>query len=117
VGDIPALAVRTGLPSAGIHGGIGYHFATSMVLPVAPDCQVRIVDGPSRYVTVGEGEVSELNAWQVRGAFSHVYLRPESGMERFVRSVQWPKPSEGVYREFYRVCETMRRSRSARGRN
>jgi hypothetical protein len=42
----------------------------------------------------------------VRGAFSHVYLRPGSGLEDFTRSVDRPKPSEGVYRDFHQLCES-----------
>ena len=49
VGDIPALAVRRGLPSAGVNGGIGYAYASGIILPIAPDFLIRIVDGPSRY--------------------------------------------------------------------
>lgn len=109
VGDIPALTVRRGLPSAGVNGGVGYGFATAIVLPIAPDRLVRIVDGPSRYLTIDQAEVDELNAWQVRGAFSHVYLRPGSGLEGFIRTVDRPRPSAGVYRELFQLSESMRR--------
>ncbi|MCW2933540.1 MAG: hypothetical protein JWM19_4502 [Actinomycetia bacterium] len=37
VGDIPALTVSKGLPSAGANGGIGYAFADAIILPIAPD--------------------------------------------------------------------------------
>jgi hypothetical protein len=87
-----------------VNGGIGYMFADAIVLPVAPDYLIRVVDGPSRYAQVGGAEVDQLNAWQVRGAFSHVYLRPGSGMEEYVRSVDWPRPSDGVYRDFYQLA-------------
>lgn len=107
VGDIPALTVRKGMPSPGVNGGIGYAFADAIILPIAPDYLIRVVNGPSRYLEIGDGEVHELNAWQVRGAFSHVYLRPGSGLEECVRSVDRPKPSEGVYREFYQLCEKL----------
>jgi hypothetical protein len=107
VGDIPALTVRKGLPSAGVNGGIGYAFADAIILPITPEYLIRIVDGPSRYVEVDNDEVHELNAWQVRGAFSHVYLRPGSGLEKYIRSVDRPKPSEGVYRDFYQLCESL----------
>ena len=109
VGDIPALTVRKGLPSAGVNGGIGYAFADAIILPIAPDYLIRVVDGPSRYAEIDNEEVHELNAWQVRGAFSHVYLRPGSGLEEYVRSVDRPKPSEGAYRDFYHLCETLAR--------
>src|SRR5207244_83352 len=99
IGDIPALTVRKGLPSAGVNGGIGYMFADAIVLPVAPDYLIRVVDGPSRYAEVGAAEVDQLNAWQVHGAFAHVYLKPGSGMEEYVRSVDRPRPSYGVYRD------------------
>ena len=109
VGDVPALTVRKGLPSAGVNGGIGYAFADAIVLPIAPDYLIRVVDGPSRYVEIDDDEVHELNAWQVRGAFSHVYLRPGSGLEEYIRSVDRPRPSEGVYRDFYQLCEKLAR--------
>lgn len=109
VGDIPALTVRKGMPSAGVNGGIGYAFADAIILPIAPDYLVRVVDGPSCYVEIDDEEVHGLNAWQVRGAFSHVYLRPGSGLEEYIRSVDRPKPSEGVYREFYELCGKLAR--------
>jgi hypothetical protein len=104
LGDIPALTVRKGLPGAGVNGGIGYAFADAIILPIAPDYLIRVVDGSSRYAEIGHEEVRELNAWQVRGAFSHAYLRLGSGLEEYIRSVDRPKPSEGVYREFSRLC-------------
>lgn len=107
VGDIPALTVRKGMPSAGVNSGIGYAFADAIILPIAPDYLIRLVDGPSRYAAIGDEDVRELNTWQVRAAFSHVYLRPGSGLEQLVRSVDRPRPSEGVYREFYQLCRTL----------
>jgi hypothetical protein len=109
VGDIPALTVRKGLPSAGVNGGIGYAIADALILPVAPGYLIRVVDGPSRYAEIGGEEVNEFNAWQVRAAFRHVYLRPGSGLEEFIRSVDRPRPSEGLYREFYQLCESVAR--------
>jgi Protein of unknown function (DUF4238) len=111
VGDIPALAVRRGMHAAGVNAGMAYAFAESIVLPIAPDCLVRVVDGPSRYLEVDEEEVRELNAWQVRGAFSHVYSRPESGMDDFFRSIERPFPSEGIYRDFFAVCQAVRQQK------
>ena len=111
VGDIPALTVRKGMPGAGVNAGIGYAFADAIILPIAPDFLLRVVDGPSRYAQADGEEVAELNSWQVRGAFSHVYLRPGSGLEEFIRSVDRPRPSEGVYRDFYQLCESLPRRR------
>jgi hypothetical protein len=108
VGDIPALTVRKGMPNSGVNGGIGYAFADAIVLPIAPDYLIRVVDGSSRYATIDDEDVRELNAWQVRGAFNHVYLRPGSGLEEYIRSVDRPRPSEGVYREFYQITEPPR---------
>lgn len=105
VGDIPALTVRKGMSNAGVNGGIGYAFADAIVLPIAPRYAVRAIDGPSRYIEIDEDEVRELNAWQVRAAFSHVHLRPGSGLEDFIRGVDRPLPSAGVYRDFYQVCK------------
>ena len=113
VGDIPALTVRKGMPGAGVNAGIGYAHADAIILPIAPDFLLRVVDGPSRYAHADGEEVTELNTWQVRGAFSHVYLRPGSGLEEFIRSVDRPKPSEGVYGDFYQVCESLLRRRKA----
>jgi len=95
------------MPGAGVNSGIGYAFADAIILPIAPDFLLRVVDGPSRYAQADSGEVAELNAWQVRGAFSYVYLRPRSGLEDTIRSVDRPTPSEGIYRDFYQVCETL----------
>jgi hypothetical protein len=121
IGDIPALTVRKGMPAAGVNSGIGYAFADAIILPIAPDFLLRVVDGPSRYAQADSDEVAELNAWQVRGAFSHVYLRPGSGLEDDIRSVDRPKPSKGIYRDFHQVCETLARrkhpGRRARTRN
>jgi hypothetical protein len=97
IGDIPALTVRKGMPGAGVNSGIGYAFADAIILPIAPDSLLRVVDGPSRYAQADSGEVAELNAWQVRGAFSYVYLRPRSGLEDTIRSVDRPTPSEGIH--------------------
>jgi hypothetical protein len=97
------------MPNAGVNGGIGYAIADAIVLPIAPDYLIRIVDGPSRYVEIDNEEVGELNAWQVRGAFSHVYFRPGSELEEYIRSVDRPKPSDGVYRDFYQLCEKLAR--------
>jgi hypothetical protein len=109
IGDIPALAVRKGMPNAGVNDGIGYAFADAIILPIAPDFLLRVVDGPSRYARAGRMEVAELNAWQVRGAFSHVYLRPGSGLEPGIRSVERPRPSQGIYRDFYSLCQVLAR--------
>jgi hypothetical protein len=105
IGDIPALTVRKGMPNAGVNGGIGFVFADAIILPIAPDLQLRVVDGPSRYAQADDVELAELNAWQVRAAFSHVYLRPGSGLEGCIRSVDRPKPSDGIYRDFYGLCQ------------
>jgi hypothetical protein len=113
IGDIPALAVRKGLPNAGVNGGIGLAVADAIVLPVAPDLLVRVLDGPSRYITADEEEVRELNDWQVRAAFRYVYLRPGTGMVEQIRSVERPRPSEGIYRDFYQLCETVEAQRRA----
>ena len=107
IGDIPALTVRKGMPHAGVNSGVGYAVADAIILPIAPDFLLRVVDGPSRYAQADSEEVAELNAWQVRGAFSHVYLRPGSGLEHDIRSVDRPSPSQGVYRDFYQVCQTL----------
>jgi len=107
IGDIPALTVRKGMPHAGVNSGVGYAIADAIILPIAPDFLLRVVDGPSRYAQADSEEVAELNAWQVRGAFSHVYLRPGSGLEHDIRSVDRPSPSQGVYRDFYQVCQTL----------
>jgi Protein of unknown function (DUF4238) len=109
VGDIPALTVRKGMPNAGVNAGISHIVADAIILPIAPDLLLRVVDGPSRYAQVGSEEVAELNAWQVRGAFSHVYLRPGSGLEYDIRSVDRPRPSHGIHRDFYQMCQTLGR--------
>jgi len=109
IGDIPALTVRKGMPHAGVNAGIGYAFADAIILPIAPDLLLRVIDGPSRYAQADSEEIAELNAWQVRGAFSHMYLRPGSGLEHDIRSVDRPRPSQGTYRDFYQVCQTLAR--------
>ena len=109
IGDIPALNVRKGMPSAGVNSGLGYAFADAIILPIAPAFLIRVVDGPSRYAQADSEEVAELNAWQVHGAFSHVYLRPGSGLEEDIRSVDRPRPSRGIYRDFYQMCQTLPR--------
>lgn len=117
IGDIPALTVRKGLPTAGVNGGIGLAFADAIILPVAPGFLLRVVDGPSRYAHADEDEVAELNAWQVRAAFSHVYLRPASGLEDSIRSFDRPRPSDGIYRDFYELCQgASRRQRTRKAR-
>jgi Protein of unknown function (DUF4238) len=114
IGDIPALTVRKGMPGAGVNSGIGYAFADAIVLPIAPDFLLRVVDGPSRYAQADSDEVAELNAWQVRGAFSHVYLRPGSGLEDNIRSVDRLRPAQGIYRDFYQVCEALAKRKESR---
>ena len=109
IGDIPALTVHKGMSNAGVNAGIGYAVADAIILPIASDFLIRVVDGPSRYAQADSEEVAELNAWQVRGAFSHVYLRPGSGLEHDIRSVDRPRPSQGIYRDFYQVCQTLAR--------
>jgi hypothetical protein len=94
IGDIPALTVRKGMPHAGVNSGVGYAVADAIILPIAPDFLLRVVDGPSRYAQADSEEVAELNAWQVRGAFSHVYLRPRKrpGTRHPVRGQAQPLP-------------------------
>jgi hypothetical protein len=103
IGDIPALTVKEGLPNAGVASGVGFMIADAIILPLTPKYLARVVDRPSCYVHVSETTVAQLNAWQVTGAFSHVYLRPGSGLEEFVRSVPRPRPSEGLFRDAYRL--------------
>jgi hypothetical protein len=114
IGDIPALTVCKGMPQAGVSAGVGYAVADAIVLPIAPDFLLRVVDGPSRYAPADSEEVAELNAWQVRGAFSYVYFRPGSGLEHEIRSVDRPRPSQGIYRDFYQMCQTLRVTRPPR---
>jgi hypothetical protein len=80
VGDIPALTVRKGMPNAGISVGIGYAFADAIILPIAPDFVLRVVDGPSRYALADGEEVAELNFWYRCGAPSATCTSgPEAG--------------------------------------
>jgi hypothetical protein len=117
IGDIPALTVRKGMPNAGVNAGIGFAFADAVISPITPDLLLRVVDGPSRYAQADDEEVAELNAWQVRAAFSHVYLRPGSGLDDSIRSVDRPRPSEGIYGDFYRLCqEISKRQRDQKAR-
>lgn len=76
VGDIPALTVRKGMPSPGVNGGIGYAFADSIILPVAPGYLIRVVDGPSRYVEIDEEEVGELSARRLQPCVSAARKQP-----------------------------------------
>jgi hypothetical protein len=111
IGDIPALTVRKGLPNAGVNHGIGYAFADAIILPIAPDFLLRVIDGPSCYAQADSSDVAEFNTWQVRGAFNRVYLRPGSGLEEDIRSVDRSRPSEGIYRDLYQVREKLARRR------
>jgi uncharacterized protein DUF4238 len=100
IGDIPALLMLPGYIGSGALDGVGLLLAESMVLPLGPGHAVKL-GGDTGYTPIAAAVVDELNTAQVTAAFSHVFLRPDSGLDRFVRSVDRPKPSKGNLSDAY----------------
>jgi hypothetical protein len=85
IGDTPALTLaRDG--RVGVLGGVPLGDAANVLLPLSPTCCAGL--GPAhRTHMVSKDVVDRINAIQVQAAYRHVYFRPSSGLQTFVRSV------------------------------
>lgn len=85
IGDVPALTVRAGHAEVGVLGGIALAEAQSVFLPLGLR-HAAALGRADRMIHLTSGQVSEVNARQLRGAIDYVYLRPESPLMDTVRS-------------------------------
>lgn len=85
IGDVPALTVRHGELAVGVRAGIALGDANTVIMPLGPKHLVAL--GPANLSgTIPKSEVDRLNMMQVQAAEQYVYFRPESGLEKSVRS-------------------------------
>ena len=85
IGDTPALTLgRDG--RVRVLGGVSLGDAANVLLPLSPTCCAGL--GPAhRTHRVPKDVVDRINTIQVQAAYRHVYFRPGSGLQTFVRSV------------------------------
>jgi hypothetical protein len=100
IGDIPALLMLPGYIGSGALDGVGVLPAESIVLPLGPRHLAKL-GGAAQTTTIPPDMVDSLNEAQVGAAFARVYLRPGSGLEQFVQTVNRPKPSAGPLHDAY----------------
>ena len=84
LGDVPALTVRDDTRQVGVLGGIALNDAHSVFMPLGPGHIASLGSSP-RTAELTADLVEDVNARQVRGAIEHVYMRPGSGLEDFVK--------------------------------
>jgi hypothetical protein len=85
ISDAPALTVRRGFPGVGVHGGVPLGRASSLAMPFGPRCIVALSrDNQDMYLT--QEQTNQVNTLQLMSAVAHVYYRPGTGQERFIRS-------------------------------
>jgi hypothetical protein len=92
ISDAPALALTTGEPGSGPLDGPGLITCDEIVIPLSPYL-LAVLGTRNAYSEIGQDEVDRYNAAQVRAAAGFFYMRPESGLERFIRAADlsfWP---------------------------
>jgi hypothetical protein len=86
LGDAPVVVLdRRGRLEPGVRVTLGN--ASQILMPVTPRSLVAF--GPPARGEVPAHVVDELNTYQVRAAHTHVFVRPGSGLEEFVRSTRF----------------------------
>jgi hypothetical protein len=86
VGDVPVLAIREGRGGLGIFDGVGVANADEIVLPLTSH-HVAVLGQGSGAADATDNEVGRYNTLEVLIAYKHVYFRPTSGLDEFVRTV------------------------------
>lgn len=82
IGDTPAVTLRSDSTPWQIDTAFGD--AQSVVLPIGPKHLLAL--GPSDLAgTITPAAADDLNTVQIRAATRYVYMRPNSGLEAFVR--------------------------------
>lgn len=84
IGDTPALAIRYDRPGVRPLDGIAMGDANAVLLPLGPR-RLASLGKVDMYGTIPKEWVDAFNTLQVRAAHKHVYFRPGSGLEEFVR--------------------------------
>jgi Protein of unknown function (DUF4238) len=86
IGDAPVVVLdRTGRMEPGVQVTLGN--ASQILMPITPRSLVAF--GPTAKGEVAANVVDELNTFQIRAAHTHVFVRPGSGLEEFVRIVRF----------------------------
>jgi hypothetical protein len=86
IGDAPVVLLdRRGRWKPGVAVTLGN--ASQILMPVTPRSLVAF--GPTAKGEVPAHVVDELNTYQVRAAHTHVFVRPGSGLEDFVRTTRF----------------------------
>jgi hypothetical protein len=86
IGDVPVLAVREGRGGLSIFDGVGVANADEIALPLTPHHAAVLGQGSGGAEATDE-EVERYNTLEVMIAYKHVYFRPTSGLDQFVRAV------------------------------
>jgi hypothetical protein len=85
IGDVPALTVRHDRSESGVLAGIAMDDAHTVILPLGPR-HLAALGTSNLTAQLSPEQVENANARQVASAIEYVYLRPGSGLEKFVRS-------------------------------
>jgi len=86
IGDVPALTIRRGCPQPGVAAGIALGDASTVIMPLGPR-HLAALARTSLTAQLTLEQVAAANTYQVKGAAEYVWLRPGSGLEKFVRSL------------------------------
>ncbi|WP_117209215.1 DUF4238 domain-containing protein [Allorhizocola rhizosphaerae] len=84
LGDAPALAISSD-GRIGLRDGVGLNEAITIALPITPYCMIALGETDT-YLPLSQDQVDVLNRHQIRGAARHMYFRPGSSLEPFVRT-------------------------------
>lgn len=84
LGDAPALAISSD-GRIGLRDGVGLNEAVTIALPITPLCMIALGETDT-YITLSQDQVDVLNCHQIRGSARHMYFRPGSNLEPFIRA-------------------------------
>ncbi|WP_020525288.1 DUF4238 domain-containing protein [Catelliglobosispora koreensis] len=84
ISDAPALAIAEH-GRLGLRDGVGLKEAITVALPLTPQCLISLGDNDT-YLTLDRQQTDAMNWHQIRSAAHHVYFRPGSGLETFIRA-------------------------------
>lgn len=84
ISDNPVLTKATGVAGAGPLGGVPWHLADVLMMPLGPKHVVSVIKRDHEWMRCDKASVEAINAIQVEGAFRQIAYRPGANLEAFV---------------------------------
>jgi hypothetical protein len=88
IGDAPALTLKGGSMVGGPHGGVTLDDANTVMMPLGPKHVASLGQRDMALPQFSSKHVAMVNEAQVLSAFKEVCLRPNSGLEPFVKHLR-----------------------------